>query len=137
MTKQDTATALRRGWTVERFRSFWSNPDPTLVPQALTDDIVGHWSGRPEPVVGKDEYTGCIAAMVDALPDVHIDVAEHAQNDELTFIRWIMHATGKHGPFELTGIDRVRLRDGLVSENVIVFDTAAFERRSGMPVPWA
>ena len=26
---------------------------------------------------------------------------------------------------------------GLVAENLIVFDTAAFERRSGKPVPWA
>jgi hypothetical protein len=47
-----------------------------------------------------------------------------------------MHATGGHGPFELTGIDRVRVRDGLVAENVIVFDTAAFQARAGKPVPW-
>lgn len=48
-----------------------------------------------------------------------------------------MHATGSNGPFELTGIDRVRVRGGKVAENIIVFDTAAFEARSGVPVPWA
>jgi len=63
-------------------------------------------------------------------------VAEHAQHGDVTFVNWVMHATGQHGPFELTGIDRVRVRDGLVRENVIVFDTAAFERRSGKSVPW-
>jgi hypothetical protein len=46
-----------------------------------------------------------------------------------------MHATGERGPFELTGIDRVRVRGGKVAENMIVFDTAAFQQRSGLPVP--
>jgi hypothetical protein len=46
-------------------------------------------------------------------------------------------ATGEHGPFEITGIDRVRVRDGLVAENMVVVDTAAFQARSGKPVPWA
>jgi ketosteroid isomerase-like protein len=54
----------------------------------------------------------------------------------VTFIRWVMHATGRAGPFELTGVDRVRVRDGRVAENVIIFDTAAFERRSGYHIPW-
>jgi len=40
-------------------------------------------------------------------------------------------------PFELTGIDRVRIRGPQVAENVIVFDTAAFEARSGKSIPWA
>ena len=54
------------------------------------------------------------------------------------FIRWILHATGRHGDFELTGIYCVRVRGGgQVAENVIVFDTAAFEARSGISIPWA
>jgi hypothetical protein len=63
-------------------------------------------------------------------------VAEHAHDGELTFVRWIMHATGRSGPFEMTGIDRIRLRNGQVAENVIVFDTNAFEHRAGIAVPW-
>jgi hypothetical protein len=45
-----------------------------------------------------------------------------------------MHADG---PFELSGIDRVRTRDGLVAENWIAFNTAEFKARSGEDVPWA
>ena len=37
-----------------------------------------------------------------------MDVAEHARNGDYVFIRWVLHATGRHGPFELSGIDRVR-----------------------------
>jgi hypothetical protein len=68
---------------------------------------------------------------------MYLEVAEHACSGEFFFVRWILHATGEHGPFELTGMDRVRVRGPLVAENVIVFDTAAFEARSGRRVPWA
>ncbi len=131
-----TPTETRPQWSVESFEAFWSRPDPSLVRAALTEDVVGHWAGRDDPVRGREDYTRCIAALVDALPDVRLSVAEQAQSGEFVFIRWIMHATGTHGAFELSGIDRVRLRDGQVAENVIVFDTATFEARSGLPVPW-
>jgi SnoaL-like domain len=136
MTEQSTTTVPRSGWSVKGFEAFWSHPDPALVPGALTEDVVGHWSGLEEPVRGREDYTRCIAAIVQALPDMYLTVAEHASAGEFHFVRWIMHATGAHGPFELSGIDRVRTRQGLVAENVIVFDTAAFEARSGLRVPW-
>jgi SnoaL-like polyketide cyclase len=137
VTEERTATAERPGWSVEGFEAFWSDPNPALVPAALAEDVIGHWAGRDEPVRGKDDYTSCIVALMEALPDLGLEVGEHARTEEFFFVRWIMRATGEHGPFELTGIDRIRLRDGLVAENMIVFDTAAFEARSGKSVPWA
>jgi hypothetical protein len=126
----------KRTWSVDGFRAFWSTPDPEIVPQVCTEDVIGYWAGRDEPVRGPEDYTCCIAALVAALPDIRLEVAEHADAGEFTFVRWIMHATGRRGPFQLTGIDRMRLRDGQVAENVIVFDTNAFERRAGIAVPW-
>jgi len=138
MLKQSIPTADRRDWSVDAFRRFWAHPNnPELVPAVLTDDVVGYWSGREEPARGKEAYTDCIAALVGAFPDLCITVAEHATDGEFTFIRWIMHATGAYGPFELSGIDRVRTSNGLVAENRIVFDTAAFTARSGKAIPWA
>jgi hypothetical protein len=138
MTEHSTPTATRRSWSVEMFERFWANPDPALVPTVLTDDVVGYWAGRDGAVRGKEAYTACVAALVEALPDVCITVAEHASSGQFTFVRWFMHATAKYGPFEFTGIDRVRTRDdGLVAENWIVCDTAAFKRKSGIEIPWA
>jgi ketosteroid isomerase-like protein len=131
-----TANVDQPAWSVEMFAQFWANPDPALVPAVLTEDVVGHWPGRDEPARGRDEYSACIAAIVEALPGMYMEVAEHARNGDFVFVRWILYATGKRGPFELTGMDRIRVRGGQVAENVIVFDTAAFETRSGMPVPW-
>ena len=133
----EAITTPRRQWSVKSFEAFWSSPEPGRVPASLTEDVVGHWAGREEPVHGRADYTACIAALVEALPGVRVSVAEHAQSGEYTFIRWIMRATGGHGPFEISGIDRVRVRDGLVAENFVVVDTAAFERRAGRPIPWA
>jgi hypothetical protein len=125
-----------RSWSVATFERFWAEPDATLVAPALTEDVVGWWPGLADPVRGRDDYVACIAALLDALPGLRLEVAEHAQSGEFTFVRWIMHATGRNGPFELTGIDRIRVRDGVLAENVIEFDTAAFEARAGLPVPW-
>jgi ketosteroid isomerase-like protein len=136
MAHESTTTARRTGWSVDRFARFWSNPDPALVPVALTEDVVGYWPGRDDPVQGRDDYTRCIADLVHSLPGMYLTVAEHAESGDFVFIRWVLHATGDDGPFELTGIDRVRTRDGQVAENVIVFDTATFEARSGIAVPW-
>lgn len=137
MTLHEKPSTTRRAWSVEAFERFWAKPDPALAMGVLAEDIVGHWAGRDEPVYGKEDYTACIAALVDGLPGVYLTVAEHATNGEFSFIRWIMHAAGEHGPVEFSGIDRVKLReDGLVAENRIVCDTAAFEALAGRPLPW-
>jgi ketosteroid isomerase-like protein len=137
MIEQSQTNVAQPAWSVEMFAAFWSNPDAALVPPVLTEDVVGYWPGLDEPVRGRDAYAGCIAAIVEALPDMRLEVAEHAASHDVVFVRWILHATGDHGPFELTGMDRVRVRGPQVAENVIVFDTAAFEARSGRPIPWA
>jgi hypothetical protein len=63
---------------------------------------------------------------------MRLSVAEHATNGDVVFVRWIMRATGRKGPFELSGIDRIRLRDGRVCENVIRFDTQHLKRLAGV-----
>jgi len=104
----------------------------------LTDDVVG-LLGRPamSRCGGRDDYTACIAALIAALPDVRLDVAEHAHDGEAR-LRAVDHARNGDGWVlsKMTGIDRIRLRDGQVAENVIVFDTNAFEHRAGIAVPW-
>lgn len=113
---------------MDGFARFWDDPDPTYVPPMLTDDVAGYWPGSDEPVRGVEAYTQAIADILELLPGMRLEVAEHATNGDVTFVRWIMHATGKAGPFTFSGIDRIRLRDGLVAENVIRFDTAHLQR---------
>lgn len=45
---------------------------------------------------------------------------EHATNGEFVFLRWSGRGTGPDGAFRAIGVNRVRLRDDLVAENLIL-----------------
>ncbi len=117
-----------RSPTIEMFARFWANPDPSVLPQALAEDVVGYFPGDPAPVRGRDAYVAKLRQFLTLLPELRLEVAEHASNGEYHFVRWIARATGAKGPMEMSGIDRIRVRDGLVTENFIAFDTALFAR---------
>lgn len=116
------AVSRPRGWSVQSFAAFWSKPDPALVPRALTPDVAGYWPGNPEPVRGIPDYTRRIADLVAAMPDFRLEVAEHAVNGDCVFIHWIARGTYEGRAIEFNGVDRVRMRDGLVAENRIFCD---------------
>jgi ketosteroid isomerase-like protein len=120
------------GWTTDLFAEFWTAPDLTLVPSIITDDVVGYWPGG-RTVHGKAEYMQALEDLLTLLPDLWLDVKEHAMSEdgEFGFSRWVMRATGANGPFELAGMDRTRVRDGLVCENYVFFDLAQFQQLVG------
>jgi hypothetical protein len=127
MLQQSTVVEEQaRSPMVEGFARFWADPNPAVLPPLLAEDVVGHFSGDPEPVRGRDAYVARIAQFLQLLPDLRLEVAEYATNGEFHFIRWIGRATGAKGPVELSGIDRIRVQDGLFRENFVVFDTARF-----------
>jgi SnoaL-like domain len=127
MVQRSSAVAEQpRSLMVDGFARFWANPNPSVLPPLLAEDVVGHFPGDPEPVRGRDAYVAKIAQFLQLLPDLRLEVAEHATNGEFHFIRWIARATGAKGPVQLTGIDRIRVHAGLVTENYVVFDTARF-----------
>jgi ketosteroid isomerase-like protein len=117
------------GWTTDLFAEFWTAPDLTLVPSIITDDVVGYWPGG-RTVRGKAEYMQALEDLLALLPDLWLDVKEHAMSEdgEFGFSRWVMRGTGANGPFELAGMDRTRVRDGLVCENYVFFDLAQFQQ---------
>lgn len=117
-----TTTAAPR-FSVDVWAAFWTDP---LAPQeggnVLDADIVGYWPDEAEPVRGLADYTGKITSLLQQVPDLRLEVVDHAAKDDLIFIHYVGRGTGADGPFELRGIDRIRVRDGLVVENVIRYD---------------
>jgi hypothetical protein len=140
MARAERETRLQdltaRGWTTELFAEFWAKPDLSWVPGIITDDVVGYWPGN-RTVRGKREYMQALEDLLTLLPDVHLEVPEHAMSEdgEFGFSRWIMHATGPNGPFELVGMDRTRVRDGFVCENYIFYDPIQFQSLAGGEPP--
>jgi hypothetical protein len=120
-----------KGWSLEVFQAFWKKPDLSWVPTTVHPDVVGYWPWSPTPVRGLKEYTQGVATVLYIVPDNTMDVVEHATNGDLNFIRWVAHGTGAKGPFEVTGVDRIRVKDGLLYENRIYFDSAHFRNSIG------
>jgi ketosteroid isomerase-like protein len=116
------------GWTTDLFAEFWAKPDLTLIRSIITDDIVGFWPGG-RTVRGASDYMRALEDLLALLPDLYLEVPEHTMSadGQFGFSRWIMHATGRNGRFAMDGMDRTRVRDGLVCENYVFFDTAQFD----------
>lgn len=125
-----THATQTNGWSVDRWRTFWANPSAARAlertPTVVTDDVVGVWPHATRPVRGKQEYARRIVELLSLVPDLHLDLMEHATNGEFVFLRWSGRGTGPDGAFQAIGVDRVRLRDDLVAENLILADHPIF-----------
>ena len=121
-------------FSAEMFAAFWAAPDLSRGMDILADDIIGYWPGDAEPVRGIEPYTAKIAELLDAAPDLRLEVIDSATvpgaaaGEELVFLHYVGRGTGPDGPFEIRGLDRVRTRDGIVVENVIRYDPAILTR---------
>jgi len=132
MTDVNTTTPK---FSAEVFAAYWAAPTLSRGFDILADDIVGYWPGDPEPVRGAEAYTAKIAEILNAAPDLHLELVDSAtvpgsaEGEELVFLHYIGEGTGPAGPFRIRGLDRVRTRDGIVVENVIRYDPLFLDQR--------
>jgi len=136
MNAQATATVQTTNdasWAVEHFRRFWSKPEPARPTPHLSPEIVGRW---PDGAVleGIEQYRGRLMRIGALIPNIRLEVLEHAVNGDVAFIRWLARGTGRRGPFEMFGVDRIKVSGDQVVENIIHFDTAHFEQLVGAPL---
>ncbi|MEU4238588.1 nuclear transport factor 2 family protein [Actinoplanes sp. NPDC026619] len=64
-----------------------------------------------------------VATIVGRFPDVRLAVTAYARVDDLCFVSWNGTATAAGTPITWDGIDRMRLRNGLVVDSLVAFDT--------------
>jgi hypothetical protein len=118
------------GWSIESWIGFWNAPSIEIarsrVPLVCAPDIVGYWP-RQAPVRGRADYCQRIVDLLTMIPDARLKLEEHASNGEFVFARWSGSGTGPDGPFEINGVDRMRVRSGIVIENRIISDGPIFE----------
>ena len=121
-----TDTQIAPKFSAEAWAAFWAAPDPSRIGALLAEDIVGHWPGDPKPVRGRADYVAKIAGVLEALPDLRLQLEDSATvagdtaAEELIFLHYT--GTGAGGEVTIRGMDRVRTRDGIVVENVIRYD---------------
>ncbi len=124
-------TQAARGWSVDGWRAFWAAPslDVALkrVRTVVTPDVEAVWPRVPGRVRGSGEYARRIVDLLAVVPDLRLELGEHAASGEFVFLRWTARGTGPDGAFEGIGTDRFRLRGGLVAESLIMSDMPVFE----------
>lgn len=135
---EDTVTATTpTRFSAELWAAYWAAPAMSHGADILAADIVGYWPGEPEPVHGLAAYTAKIADLLGAVPDLRLQLIDSATvpgaqaGEELVFLHYTGEGTGPNGPFSIRGLDRVRVRDGLVVENVIRYDPTEFPFMTG------
>jgi SnoaL-like domain len=109
---------------VDRWAAFWQAPDPARVGELAAGDIELRYPGLPEPLRGIEAWRERVASIVRRFPDVRLAVTAYAAAGDLWFVSWRGTATADGHPIAWEGIDRMRLRDGLVVDSMVAFDTA-------------
>jgi SnoaL-like domain len=107
---------------VTPFGQFWCDPAGDLVPELVRPDAVVSWPGI-EPLSGAD-YPAHMDRVLQRLPDLRLEVADHAANGATAFISWRARATVGDAPMEWTGTDRVVVRAGRAVVLEVRYDTA-------------
>lgn len=109
---------------VDRWATAWGSPTPEKIRTLTDSEIVLTWPGLPEPIRGADAWVARVAGTLDRFPDLRLEVTDYAQRDDLLFISWRARATVGGVETEWQGIDRMRMRNDVVVESLVAFDTA-------------
>jgi len=127
----ETTTTQAPNATVEMFARFWADPHPEALRGGVTDDVAVFYPGASEPQRGPEAYVANVRRYLQLVPDLRLEVLGYAYNGDVTFVRWLARGTGVNGRFEMPGIDCIRTRDGLVTENHVTYDSATFAKATG------
>lgn len=118
------------GWSVENWIGFWEHPEAGLararIPTVVAPEVTATWPRSQRQVRGPAEYVERVVALLALVPDLRLALGEQAREGDVVFLRWAACGTGPDGPFAGLGTDRIRLRDGLVVDNLIMSDMPIF-----------
>lgn len=116
MTQTSDSTALE---TVLDYHRAWTSGDVDQAMMFVADDIVCHAPG--EDLVGKDAYRRFLADFAPNLTGLS-EVASFADGDRVALVYYPHTAVTTSAPAAECFI----LRDGVIAENVLVFDRLSF-----------
>ena len=132
-----------------RYLAAWNSHDPAAVAACATHDVTWDSPALPQPGQGHDAVIGVVAATIAAFPDYQFTqpAASAIAEDQLTaYLPWRMTGTntGSFDPpgyaptgrsVDLTGIDVLRFRDGLIWRYQSVYNYSLVARQLGLGLP--
>jgi C-1 hydroxylase len=100
-------------------------------------DYVHHAPGVPEAGLGK--YIATLKLVVEAVPDMTLEIQQIVASDEYETLRYTIHGTHLHDfhgippsgtPITMPALGLVRVKDGRLAEGWYVFDTGTLIMQS-------
>jgi steroid delta-isomerase-like uncharacterized protein len=134
---------------VDRYLDAWNSHEPGDVAACAAEDVIWGSPALPTPGSGRAAVAALVGATVTAFPDYRftrsapVAIAE----DRLTgYLPWRMVGTNTGSfdppgyaptgrPIDLTGIDVLQFRDGLIWRYEAVYDYSLVARQLGLTAP--
>jgi steroid delta-isomerase-like uncharacterized protein len=125
---------------VKRYYEKAAHGDAAAIDQVLDPDFVLRTPASSQDVKGRKGYKDMIAEYKKAAPGLKISVTDTTEKGDEVTVRWT--ATFKHtGKFKdhdptnkegsLSGVDRIRIKDGKIVEITNEIDLAPVEKELG------
>ena len=129
----------------DAFLAAWNDHDVDGLLAQLTDDIVWTDPALPEPAIGKPAVAAAVRDNFTALPDLHIPVESVEvfpdEERQMLLATWVVTGT-MTGPLQgiaatgrdcrISGTTVSRLRDGLICEYTLNYDTLTMLQQLGI-----
>jgi ketosteroid isomerase-like protein len=109
---------------VERFAAAWADPAPESLAALLAEDGVLVQPLSPR-TVGRQAWRDEFARTQRVMPDLRATVHRWSVAGEHLYIDFTLSATFGGRPIAWDVVDRITLRDGLVTERIAYFDGLA------------
>lgn len=122
---------------VERFGAAWADPTPEGLAALLAEDGVLQQPLTPR-LVGRAAWRDEFARTQSVMPDIHATVNRWSVAGDHLYVDLTLAATFGGRPLAWNLVDRITLRDGLVTERIAYFDGLALaveflKRPRGLP----
>lgn len=123
---------------VSQFVDAWARPDSRGFADLWLDAGILVHPTVASPLSGSEvpEWSERVKA---AMPDFTFEAEEWASHRDLMFLQWSSTATVGKRSLRWSGVDRFRLRDWRISEEVVYFDTleiwSALDPAMARPAP--
>lgn len=94
---------------MQHYMEVWPSFDADRLDLAIDPEATIHHSGMASPIRGSNEpdYVRAIKAL---MPDIRLEVLNHAAGDDVVFVEYEMSGTLAGRPLSWTGIGRFKLR---------------------------
>jgi steroid delta-isomerase-like uncharacterized protein len=132
----------------DRYLHTYNEHDLDGIAECLAEEAVYHVAGQPEPLRGRAAVLDWVRSSFTAFSDFLVDERDRwvAPDGSTVATRILLtgtfdgrfeppgfHPTGER--LEISGMDRIELRDGKIARAEIYFDTLAFGQKIGAAPP--